>query len=112
MDMRAESESWLRRYGRVLGASLFLLAFYWRGLDCWFFQDDFGWLHLGPASGLRDFFGILFAPKAHGNLRPWSENLFFYGLHALFGVNPLPFRIVVFATVIADLFLLDRLVAS
>lgn len=91
-------------------ACLFLLAFYWRGLDCWFYQDDFGWLHLGPARGFSDFLHILFAPKAHGNMRPWSENLFFYGLKALFGVNPLPFRIVVFATTAGSLFLLDAIV--
>ncbi|HTA71849.1 MAG TPA: hypothetical protein VK776_26385, partial [Bryobacteraceae bacterium] len=94
------------RYGSAVAASLFLLIFYWRGLDCWFYQDDFGWLHLGGATSVADFLSQIFAPKAHGNMRPWSENLFFYGLRALFGVNPLPFRLVVFATVIADLALL------
>lgn len=83
--------------------------FYYRGLDCWFYQDDFGWLHLAPAKGFRDFLAIIFAPKAHGNLRPWSENLFFYGLKAIFGVNPLPFRIVVFLTVSVNLFLLNAI---
>jgi hypothetical protein len=100
----------LPRWALPTVACLFLFAFYWRGLDCWFYQDDFGWLHLGPARGFGDFLHILFAPKAHGNLRPWSENLFFYGLKALFGVNPLPFRIVVFATMAASLFLLDAIV--
>ena len=100
---------WLARYGSVAAASLFLLLFYWRGLDCWFYQDDLGWLHLGGAKSVGEFLSDIFTPKAHGNMRPWSENLFFYGLRALFGVNPLPFRIVVFATVIADLALLDKL---
>jgi len=97
----------LIRWAPPLTATFFLFLFYWRGLDCWFFQDDFGWLHLGPAKSFQDFLHILFAPKAHGNIRPWSENLFFYGLKALFGVNPLPFRIVVFATMAANLFVLD-----
>ncbi|HTR38374.1 MAG TPA: hypothetical protein VMH80_20835 [Bryobacteraceae bacterium] len=100
---------WVKKCGPALIASVFLLIFYWRGLNTWFYQDDFGWLHLGPAKGFVDFLAILFAPKAHGNIRPWSENLFFYGLHSLFGVNPLPFRIVVFATAIADTFLLAAL---
>lgn len=91
-------------------ACLFLFAFYWRGLDCWFYQDDFGWLHLGPARSFSDFLHIAFAPKAHGNMRPWSENLFFYGLKALFGINPVPFRVVVFATVAGSVFLLDAIV--
>jgi hypothetical protein len=103
-------DSWLVRNGAALAGLIFLLAFYWRGLGDWFYQDDFGWLHLGPATDFPDFLRILFAPKAHGNIRPWSENLFFYGLKALFGVNPLPFRIVVFATVAADVVLLAALV--
>ncbi|MGA2213239.1 MAG: hypothetical protein ABSH31_08195 [Bryobacteraceae bacterium] len=102
--------TWLARNGAALAGLIFLLAFYWRGLGDWFYQDDFGWLHLGPATGFINFLSILFEPKAHGNIRPWSENLFFYGLKALFGVNPLPFRIVVFATVGADVVLLAALV--
>lgn len=94
----------------MLVGSVFLLSFYWRGLSCWFYQDDFGWLHLGPATDFSDFLAILFAPKAHGNIRPWSENLFFFGLKGLFGINPLPFRIVVFATAILDVALLAALV--
>lgn len=101
---------WIARNGAALAGLIFLLAFYWRGLGDWFYQDDFGWLHLGPATDFGNFLSILFAPKAHGNMRPWSENLFFYGLKALFGVNPLPFRIVVFATVAADVVLLAALV--
>ncbi len=98
------------RYFAVLVGSLFLLGFYWRGLSTWFYQDDFGWLHLGPATDFGDLLAILFAPKAHGNIRPWSENLFFFGLKGIFGVNPLPFRIVVFLTAILDIALLSALV--
>ncbi len=105
-----DSNKRLLRNGAALAGLIFLLAFYWRGLGDWFYQDDFGWLHLGPATDFHDFLVILFAPKAHGNIRPWSENLFFYGLKALFGVNPLPFRIVVFATVGVDVVLLAALV--
>lgn len=88
-----------------LAAVAFLFVLHWRGLLCWFYQDDFGWLHLGPATGIGHFLHILFAPKAHGNIRPWSENLFFYGLKSCFGVNPVPFRAVVFATMAANLLL-------
>jgi hypothetical protein len=105
-----DTNKWLLQNGVALAGLIFLLAFYWRGLGVWFYQDDFGWLHLGPADDLQDFLAILFAPKAHGNIRPWSENLFFYGLKALFGVNPMPFRMVVFATVAVDVVLLAALV--
>lgn len=107
---QSHRDTWLARNGAALAGLIFLLAFYWRGLGDWFYQDDFGWLHLGPATGFHNFLYILFAPKAHGNIRPWSENLYFYGLKALFGVNPLPFRIVAFATVGADVILLAAVV--
>jgi hypothetical protein len=107
---RPDFSRWPARYGSIFVAALFLLLFYWRGLDCWFYQDDFGWLHLGGAQSISNFLSQIFAPKAHGNMRPWSENLFFYGLRALFGENPFPFRVIVFATVIGDLVLLDRVV--
>jgi hypothetical protein len=92
-------------------AALFLVAFYWRALNAWFYQDDFGWLHLGLGPHPMSFSArLLFAPKAHGNIRPWSENLFFWGLGRVFGMNPLPFHIVIFATVIASLVLLFAIV--
>lgn len=92
-------------------ACVFLLVFYWRALHGWFFQDDFGWLHLGLGPHPLPFsLQLLFAPKAHGNIRPWSENLFFWALGRMFGVNPLPFHIVIFATVIASLVLLFAIV--
>jgi len=92
-------------------AALFLVAFYWRALNAWFYQDDFGWLHLGLGPHPMAFSAkLLFAPKAHGNIRPWSENLFFWGLGRVFGMNPLPFHIVIFGTVIASLVLLFAIV--
>ncbi|MBI5087197.1 MAG: hypothetical protein HZB13_21680 [Acidobacteria bacterium] len=109
MNAFETGRAWLGRHWAAVAACGFLFAFYWRGLDCWFYQDDFGWLHLGPAKDFGDFVRILFAPKAHGNIRPWSENLFFYGLKALFGVNPLPFRVVVFATMAGSLFALGAI---
>jgi hypothetical protein len=106
----SDRDTWLVRNGAAIAGLIFLLAFYWRGLGDWFYQDDFGWLHIGPVTGFTSLLSMLFAPKAHGNIRPWSENLFFFGLKALFGINPLPFRIVVFATVAADVVLLAALV--
>jgi hypothetical protein len=63
-----------------------------------------------PVHSLKEFLAALFLPKAHGNMRPWSENGYFMLLSWLFGIDPLPFRIVVFVTVIADLFLIAAVV--
>lgn len=85
---------------------LFLFAFHWHGLDSWFYQDDFGWLNLRhDISGWRDLPGVLFGPLAHGNIRPWSERIPFLIFPFLFGLDPLPFRILAYATQTANLVL-------
>ena len=95
---------------RVLPAVL-LVVFYWQGLDTWFYQDDFGWLNVRRGiHGWADLLPALFSPQAHGNLRPLSETGFFTLLSALFGVDPLPFRICVFLTQAAALVLLGAVV--
>lgn len=87
-----------------------LVGFYWLGLFTWFYQDDFGWLNVRrDIHGWGDLLPAIFAPKAHGNLRPLSETGFFTLFSALFGVNPLPFRIWVFATQAAALILLGEI---
>ena len=89
---------------------LVLLALYYLGLGCWFYQDDFGWLAVKrDIHGWTDVPGAIFAPKAHGNMRPWSETGFFTLFSAVFGVNALPFRVWVFLTVIAALLLLGEI---
>jgi hypothetical protein len=86
---------------------VFLVAFYWQGLDTWFYQDDFGWLNVRrDIHGWADLLPALFAPKAHGNIRPLSETGFFALFSALFGVNALPFRIFAVLTQAASLVLL------
>jgi hypothetical protein len=102
---------------RVHGAAwrllplLLLLGFYWPGLTIWFYQDDFGWLNLPrDVHSVRDLVPALFAPKAHGNMRPLGENAYFLVFSSVFGVNPLPFRIWAFATQMASLLLLGGIV--
>ncbi len=84
-----------------------LLALYWPGLTNWFYQDDFGWLRLRQeVHSVRDLGPALFAPKAHGNMRPLGENAYWLGLSSLFGPRALPFRIVAFLTQMGSLLLL------
>jgi hypothetical protein len=90
---------------------LLLLVLYWPGLTTWFYQDDFGWLNLRhDVHSARDLAGALFAPKAHGNMRPLGENAYWLGLSAVFGVAPLPFHICAFLTQAASLLLLGSIV--
>ena len=55
----------LIRFGPAMLACVMLVCLYWRGLDTWFYQDDFGWLHLGPAKSFGDFLHSIFT-----HLRP------------------------------------------
>jgi hypothetical protein len=99
-----------RRVWRVLPLVL-LIAFYWPGLTNWFYQDDFGWLNLRhDIHSARDLGPALFAPKAHGNIRPLGENAYFLVLSSLFGVDALPFRICAFVTAMASMLLLGSIV--
>jgi hypothetical protein len=87
------------------------LILYHYGLRTWFHQDDFAWL--GQADYVatwRDWLDVLFRPQAQGTIRPWSERLYFVTLRALFGLDPLPFRIVAFLTMFANLALLQSIV--
>ena len=101
----------VRRYAWRVLPLLLLLALYWPGLTNWFYQDDFGWLNLRhDVHSFRDLGPALFAPKAHGNIRPLGENAYFLVLSSLFGVDALPFRIWAFATQMASLVLLGSVV--
>ena len=95
---------------RVLPAIL-LLAIYWPAVTAWFFQDDFGWLNLHhDVHSLHDLGAVLFAPKAHGNMRPLGENAYWLVLPAIFGAEPLPLHIGAFLTQCASLLLLGGIV--
>src|SRR5579862_3738976 len=103
---------YVRRYAWRVLPLLVLLAFYWPGLTNWFYQDDFGWLNLRrDVHSFRDLGPALFAPKAHGNIRPLGENAYFLVLTSLFGVDALPFRICAFRTQMAGMVLLGGIVA-
>ena len=90
---------------------LLLLALYWPAVTGWFFQDDFGWLNLRhdvqSAPGLAR---ALFAPKAHGNMRPLGENAYWLVLPSVFGVNALAMHLTAFVTQAASLLLLGAIV--
>lgn len=87
------------------------LALYYNGVHTWFQQDDFGWLGLPQEwrSG-RPLWDILFTPMAQGTVRPLSERLYFLVLGAKFGMNPLPFHLVGYATFALSLWLLQWIV--
>ncbi len=77
---------------------LILLALYWPGVTTWFYQDDFGWLNLRhDVHSAGDLGAALFAPKAHGNMRPLGENAYWLGLASVFGPDPLPFHLAAFS---------------
>src|SRR5579884_3858923 len=81
---------------------------YWYALRAWFTMDDFAWLGLRlEVHSLRDLVRALFEPQAQGTVRVLSERLYFLVLSSLFGMHALPYRIVVFATQLANLALIS-----
>src|SRR5580700_1366503 len=89
---------------------LLLLALYWPAVTTWYFQDDFGWLNLRhDVHSAGDLAGALFAPKAHGNMRPLGENAYWLIFPAVFGPDPLPPHLAAFLTQAASLLLLGSI---
>ncbi len=104
----------LRHWSRTvywLVPPLICLAVYWYGLMAGFNADDFVWLQQRfrweAGTPLAD---LLFAPTQHGTLRPLSERGYFLALSLLFPDDPLPFRIVAFATLFGAMALLTAIV--
>lgn len=90
----------------LLFPCLLCLAIHWLGFRSWFRADDFAWLGLTPSvHSFHDLLVALFQPRAQGTIRPWSERAFFMAGYTLFGLNSLPYRMVIFATMFADLVL-------
>ena len=86
--------------------SLLCLLIHWHGFTAWFRADDFAWLSLWDhVHSFHDLLVALFSPQAQGTIRPWSERAFFMLGYSFFGLNVLPYRIVIFATQFADLML-------
>ena len=105
-----KTEGWPARIGPLIWWLLpiaFLFWLYSTGLKTWFLADDFAWLGLlRDVHGFHDVLSVLFTPAAQGTIRPWSERGFFLLFESLFGLQSLPFRISVFATMTANLLLI------
>lgn len=89
---------------------VFMTLLFRDGLKCWFIADDFAWLGLlRQIHDSHDLFRVLFEPAAQGTVRPWSERGFFVLFEYLFGIDDLPFRMMCFATMAANLVMLNRM---
>ena len=87
--------------------SLLCLTLHWRSLEAWFRADDFAWLSVGrDITGFHTLLDALFSPSAHRTMRPLSERGLFMAAYGIFGLEPLPFRVLAFATQFANLALL------
>jgi len=95
----------------LLTASAVCVWLYWPGLVTFFSMDDFAWLGLGLSiHDGSDLVKALLSPMAQGTVRPLSERLYFLTLHGLFGLEPLPFRLVAFGFQLLNLWMAMRLV--
>ncbi len=94
---------------RLLLPPAVFLALYWLGLWVWFHTDDFTllWLAQLPPT---EFWPKLLEPRAQGTFRPLSERLYFYLFYGWFGLDAFPYRCLVFATQIVNLWLLTAVV--
>jgi hypothetical protein len=93
-----------------LAPPLFCLLLDWYGFTAWFRADDFAWLGVGQdVHSLQDLLVALFSPLAQGTIRPLSERAFFMLGFGLFGLDALPFRLVIFLTQFVNLVLVTSI---
>jgi hypothetical protein len=88
----------MRRWAYFCVAPLVSLITFHRAFTTWFQSDDFGWMSLPewlPESGLVY---TLFHPAAQGQVRVLSERVLWLVFPTVFGLNPVPYRILAFAT--------------
>ena len=105
---RAVTSAQLRRAAGFFIAPAVCLILFWRVPGTWFLNDDFAWLGMYlDVHSLRDFFHLLFVPKAQGTIRVLSERLFFLSFSPIFGLHVLPYRLWVLGTWFADLTLVN-----
>ena len=99
-----------RRAAYWIFPSLLCLALYWRGFTAWFRADDFAWILLAQqVHDFRSLLHALFSPAAQGTIHAWSGRLFFLAGYDWFGLDSVPFRVVIFATQFANLVLVTVL---
>jgi len=79
----------------LLLTGLIFLVFH-KSVSYFFAQDDFVWLRIAAsvkeARQLLDFF---FQYNGAGNYRPLTQEVFFFLNYKLFGLNPVPFHVVI-----------------
>ncbi len=77
-----------------------MVALWWRGFVTWFQKDDFAWLQLDRIfrNHEQSLWWILFHPLAQGTVRTLSERAVYLVFVHFFGLTPVPFRILQFAT--------------
>lgn len=71
---------------------------YKSSLEGYFFQDDWFTLRISKAVNLQDFLGFFVPRNDVIYYRPLGMQLPFFILQSLFGVNALPFHILIFST--------------
>jgi len=89
---------------------LYFAVLYKHTLSAWFQQDDFAWLALRMrVHNMGDLLWALFSPLAQGTIRPLSERAFFLTFSSWFGLQALPYRLLVYVTALCDIGLLSVL---
>ncbi len=94
-----------QRIAYLAVAPLLSLIVFHRSFSTWLLQDDFGWFALRDELHDHGLLHALFHPYAQGTIRVLSERVPFLVFPAVFGLTPVPFRVLAWITWIAALVL-------
>lgn len=84
------------------------LLIYWRMFSGYFFMDDFYFLKISQANGIKEWFN-LFIPIKFTPYRPVSQQLFFAVFYKIFDLNPFPYHFFILIVHIINAFLVYKI---
>lgn len=84
---------------------LAVFVIFFQTFSLYFIQDDFFLLDISRADNLIKFCHLFFPNSEVSWYRPLSSQVFFFFGQTLFGLNPLPFHIIMFLTHLLNIYL-------
>lgn len=97
---------------KLLGIFLFPIVLFFSTFSYYFTQDDFFHLKISQTKNLSEFF-LFFSPQnpfGYNFYRPLTIQTFLFLGRSIFGLNQLPFRVIIFLFFLCNIYLVFKIV--
>src|SRR3989304_9200119 len=114
MNLVSFSNNFSRRLMYLIGAIIVIFTvvlMYYYSFDYFFLQDDFFHLSASRAKSFTDFILFFKFQDKTIDYRPLTNQVYHFSLYSLFGLNPVPFRLVNFTFFILTYLMMVKVIA-